>query len=524
MAINRINGLPGIVQGRFSSQGVRTDNGGKFTDYSMLTTLQRRNPSAYDKDLINLYSQTGLYRNDFLDLINQSTPYEVDGGADSFYYNVALPYENNVITDIPASTYALDSIGIDGHEFDLVVKYKVAKNDILALGSYSKGAQIFVTVDPKPVLGGWLITATSASNEVISKKWLSIGVPVGKVGNAIGEFDQDYSGIGRLGEKITLYHTLGSEQGVEHTITGWADDVRFDGQVDKLGRPKDLLVYLQGRPGEMPTSKQFMMWEPYVEFALRKELLSMRVKKFLWARGGVVRTNGSRQNEKLISTGVYHGIKKYGNYYSFNKGEFGPQILRDALGDLFYQRKDVKDRYAKMYTNTAGMLLWKQMLKDDALGSGLSLTANVDAIHTGDVNASSPSNNLVYSWSFSKMYSTETGLVEVVHLSELDNDDLSGTTYAGRYKDPIFLILDVSNSSNGSLKDNIREVRMKGRPNMIWGYMDGLRHHNGAFASQGHSMGHKADSYTVIMKERVDPFVEDFSKMVLIEQNSDFSF
>jgi hypothetical protein len=44
---------------------------------------------------------------------------------------------------------------------------------------------------------------------------------------------------------------------------------------------------------------------------------------------------------------------------------------------------------------------------------------------------------------------------------------------------PVFMVFDVSPMSDGSLINNIREVRMKGAPSMTWGYIDGTRHHLG---------------------------------------------
>jgi hypothetical protein len=41
---------------------------------------------------------------------------------------------------------------------------------------------------------------------------------------------------------------------------------------------------------------------------------------------------------------------------------------------------------------------------------------------------------------------------------------------------PVFMVFDVSPMSDGSLINNIREVRMKGAPSMTWGYIDGTRH------------------------------------------------
>jgi hypothetical protein len=84
------------------------------------------------------------------------------------------------------------------------------------------------------------------------------------------------------------------------------------------------------------------------------------------------------------------------------------------------------------------------------------------------------------------------------------------------------MVFDVSPDGNGTLKGNIREVRMAGRPSMTWGYIDGRRHHLGPLASQGHSAANKFDGYEIFFDDRYDVFIEDLSRCVLIEETPVF--
>lgn len=80
------------------------------------------------------------------------------------------------------------------------------------------------------------------------------------------------------------------------------------------------------------------------------------------------------------------------------------------------------------------------------------------------------------------------------------------------------MVFNVSPESDGSLIDNMREVRMKGSPSMTWGYVDGRQHHLGFAKSQGMNSANKFPGYTLWMEDRCDIFIEDMTRTVLIEE------
>jgi hypothetical protein len=85
---------------------------------------------------------------------------------------------------------------------------------------------------------------------------------------------------------------------------------------------------------------------------------------------------------------------------------------------------------------------------------------------------------------------------------------------------PIYMVFDVSNTSDGGFANNIREVRRKEAPSMTWGYINGRAHHLGFAASQGMDSQSMFPGYKIWMEDRADVFVEDLSKTVLIEVGS----
>jgi len=152
----------------------------------------------------------------------------------------------------------------------------------------------------------------------------------------------------------------------------------------------------------------------------------------------------------------------------------------------------------------------------------LTFFTNIDAAVSGGVNSMSPQNRLTYGFAFDSMYSRETGLVEFIHLKELDLPQTTLEFGQNKKSTPVFFVFDVSPSSDGSLQNNIREVRLKGSPSMTWGYIDGRQSHLGHFASKGMSSANKFPGYTLWMEDRCDVFIEDLSRCVLIEEIPQF--
>jgi hypothetical protein len=334
--------------------------------------------------------------------------------------------------------------------------------------------------------------------------YLQAGIEYSLVNQSIGEFDEDLPGLPRLAEKITMYESLGSAVGYKHTITGWADDRMLR---NSDGKPLDIMVYINGRRNEKPVTRNDIRWEPFIEFWMRKAMLDLKVQKMVWGKPGIVKTRGSKQEVKKVSAGVYYRMR--------NRGEFSTAIFRAVFGDLFYRRVDVKDRRVKIYTNEAGFDVFDQALKEDALNSGLTIVADTRFIQGSE-------QKLTLNYAFSSMVTRETGRIELVHLKELDLPQSNLEFGQNKKSTPLFLVFDVSPEGDGSLRNNIREVRMKGRPSMTWGYIDGRRHHLGFARSQGHSAANMFDGYTIFMDDRYDVFIEDLSRCVVIEEVPQF--
>jgi len=106
MAIQTIPGLTGFTYARVASMDKRAV--GKLTDANHLESFHSTEPADYDKKIISLYTQSSLYSNDFLDMINKSTPYYIDNNSDAWKWQVQVPYKFPKIIDVPVSTQELN--------------------------------------------------------------------------------------------------------------------------------------------------------------------------------------------------------------------------------------------------------------------------------------------------------------------------------------------------------------------------------------------------------------------------------
>lgn len=517
MSVQTIPGLAGFVYSRTSSMDNRAV--GKFTDSNHLESLHTSDPADYDKKIISIYTQSSLYANDFLNMVNKSAPFYIDNNTDSWKWKIQVPYKFPKIIDIPSSTTALTKPGIDGQEFQLVIdSNEFSKNAIISVGSRQYGPRFTVIKDPVPWNTGYLYTFTLNTNnpmvDFVNSQFLQIGVELELIDAVIGEFDEDLIGLPRMGQEIEMFESLSSAYGFRHTITSWADDRRLNVKPGDM----DLLVHIPQFRNAKPVTRNDVKWEPFIEFWMRKSMFELKVRRMIWGKAGAARTEGSKQELKRTSSGVYERMRNNGNHVAYNRGEFSANLIRTAFGDLFYRRVDIPNRHVKMYTNEAGFDAFQQALKTDALGSGLTFFTNINGADTAKVNSASSQNHLTYGFAFDSMYTKESGLVELFHLKELDLPQSNLEFGQNKKSPPIFMVFDVSPSGDGSLTNNIREVRMKDSPSMTWGYVDGRKHHLGFARSQGMASANMFPGYTIWMEDRCDIFIEDPTRTVLIEE------
>jgi hypothetical protein len=213
--------------------------------------------------------------------------------------------------------------------------------------------------------------------------------------------------------------------------------------------------------------------------------------------------------------GVYPRMRAYGNLEQYNAGQFSINIIRNVFGDLFYRREDIKNRRVKLFTNEAGIEVFRTAAKDDLLKAGFTIIADNRFIE-------GKGQNMTINWAFDSMVTMDTGRIEVSHLMELDLPQTNSEFGRNKKSTPIFMVFDVSPQGDQMSSDNIREVRPASAPSMTWGYIDGTYHHMGHAASKGMSSSNMFPGYKIWMKDRYDVFIEDVTRTALIEQVPQF--
>jgi hypothetical protein len=297
--------------------------------------------------------------------------------------------------------------------------------------------------------------------------------------------------------------------GVEASVTKWAlmtkEGKREEIAKDPYGRYKDIQYFSisdRNEPG-----KSVMFWENSFDTLLRIEMLKMRSNKLIWGRKGLNRDENG--NPVYSSPGLWEQLH-YGNVHYYSRGQFGPNLFRRILGDLFHGRVDVKDRRALVYTNEAGFDLVSKSLKTDAMNQGF--TFNAEKYVTGTDNM-----NLGVQFDFSYFITRETGRVEFKHLKQLDLPSMNN--YYGmtaRKATPVFMIFDVT--SQGGKPTNVRQVKLRSRPSMTFGYIAGRVHPNGFGSMQGMQSANKNPWYQLWMEDFCGVFIEDKTRTVLLKE------
>jgi hypothetical protein len=484
--------------------------------------LHSESPADYDKKIISLYTQTSLYSNDFLQMIMKSKPYYINKATDYWKWKVNVPYQFPVLIEVPDSTLNLSNIGIDRQTFEMIFdKKEFFINDVIT-ANRMYGQQFIVMNDPVQWGRAWKYTmqlvTTNPLTTSVDPQWLVEGREFEFLYNATGEFDERGSGLGSLGDEITLYESLGSANMVEHTVTDWADTKVANANTrgtDKDGNMIDLIMYSKKVRNQEGEHKYVTAWEPFIEMELRKRMLDMKVKKMIWAQGGSSNTGSGTQEMKKLSMGVYPRMRAYGNLEQYNAGQFSINIIRNVFGDLFYRREDMKNRRVKLFTNEAGIEVFRTAAKDDLLKAGFTIIADNRFIE-------GKGQNMTINWAFDSMVTMDTGRIEVSHLMELDLPQTNSEYGRNKKSTPIFMVFDVSPQGDQMASDNIREVRPASAPSMTWGYVDGTYHHMGHAASKGMSSANMFPGYKIWMKDRYDVFIEDITRTALIEQVPQF--
>ena len=501
-SIPRVNGR--VIANAHMTSSFYSKNGlGKLTDKNFVETMLRTKPDQYDKMMIRLFTDTKLYSNDLIDLVMKSgKPYMVNDPNGVFTYKIKKRAElPKVIVNLASS---IAKPGIDGQEFEIVFDKNVfVVNDIITAHRYEQETQIQIVNEGEKYQNGFKFRARAigaSGSDFVNQRFLQVGTEYFKIGNILGEYTTSFSSLGMFDGNLEVMADVLQQYGVEHTITDWADATKLGVQTDASGNPLDITYYSVTDPMAMGEKTKIVGWEPTVSRLLRMEMMRMKANTLMWGR------QGNAKDEKGRPTRAKQGLWQQlhlGNVIYYDRGQFSLNLIRAAVGDLFYNRVLIKDRSVKIYTNRSGMELAATAIRKDFNGQNFMVDAGKfmdgkDRLKQG------------YAFQFDHFMTTETGPVEFVELEQLNEHATFLELGPNKKTPPIFIILDISGQDDAG----IREVKLSTRPNMYYQYIPG----SVGFGSQQTVVASKDPYSTYMMKDFAGIFLEDPTKSVIIKE------
>lgn len=501
-SIPRVNGR--VIANAHMTSSFYSKNGlGKLTDKNFVETMLRTKPDQYDKMMIRLFTDTKLYSNDLIDLVMKSgKPFLVNDPNGVFTYKIKKRAElPKVIVNLASS---IAKPGIDGQEFEIVFDKNVfVVNDIITAHRYEQETQVQIVSEGEKYQNGFKFRARAigaSGSDFVNQRFLQVGTEYFKIGNILGEYTTSFSSLGMFDGNLEVMADVLQQYGVEHTITDWADATKLGMQTDASGNPLDITYYSVTDPMAVGEKTKIVGWEPTVSRLLRMEMMRMKANTLMWGR------QGNAKDEKGRPTRAKQGLWQQlhlGNVIYYDRGQFSLNLIRAAVGDLFYNRVLIKDRNVKIYTNRSGMELAATAIRKDFNGQNFMVDAGKfmdgkDRLKQG------------YAFQFDHFMTTETGPVEFVELEQLNEHATFLELGPNKKTPPIFIILDISGQDDAG----IREVKLATRPNMYYQYIPG----SVGFGSQQTVVASKDPYSTYMMKDFAGIFLEDPTKSVIIKE------
>jgi hypothetical protein len=501
-SIPRVNGR--VIANAHMTSSFYSKNGlGKLTDKNFVETMLRTKPDQYDKMMIRLFTDTKLYSNDLIDLVMKSgKPFMVNDPNGVFTYKIKKRAElPKVIVNLASS---IAKPGIDGQEFEIVFDKNVfVVNDIITAHRYEQETQVQIVSEGEKYQNGFKFRARAigaSGSDFVNQRFLQVGTEYFKIGNILGEYTTSFSSLGMFDGNLEVMADVLQQYGVEHTITDWADATKLGMQTDASGNPLDITYYSVTDPMAMGEKTKIVGWEPTVSRLLRMEMMRMKANTLMWGR------QGNAKDEKGRPTRAKQGLWQQlhlGNVIYYDRGQFSLNLIRAAVGDLFYNRVLIKDRSVKIYTNRSGMELAATAIRKDFNGQNFMVDAGKfmdgkDRLKQG------------YAFQFDHFMTTETGPVEFVELEQLNEHATFLELGPNKKTPPIFIILDISGQDDAG----IREVKLATRPNMYYQYIPG----SVGFGAQQTVVASKDPYSTYMMKDFAGIFLEDPTKSVIIKE------
>lgn len=550
----------GVPIGQISSPYVS----GQHTEFNTLLRAFGDQSNNVFLGMLRLWRQFDALPTPLLDLTELSGPEAViyTNGMGSKIefgvpYDMPMPFVKAKIVD-----GMIDKPGIGNSYVPLVLSEGIYTNGDFLTNDKRNGTEVRIhpTIPVEPFGKGdsflYLVTPSSGDPEdYIPHEVLEPGTRWCKIDNRAGEFDTIESSITNPERKgvMLMSHTTGNSTiNISHSITSYADFSNiqsmssgstiknvFDYTNENISNAdrNALINFGKYEGGKM----KGIGWAPYIFPKMVMELAIMKEHAMTWAKSGAwIGSNGKRVTRPK---GYYQWIKQHGSYYTYNTLRQLPNIIKNAMADMFANSKiPASQRRAKFRLGTAAFIELQKYMRQQFKIDNPFLIVNdgknpqLNGILTGSFDSLAFKTPRFVSYEF-----PEVGQLDIeidVALDYIDNSNDIKHYDAGYYPNSSYMIFieDVTSANFTNMKPRNAEYNVAGSydngTNVVQvkprGFYDTVSFKIGkgcnpslkAFAGQNPNsqiVSSDSNGFQISMQTTAEIFVKDASRIMLIE-------
>ena len=532
-----------------------------FLDSSRVATylMGDEGPASHKKHLglIQLFETTHNVSLPFMkNLFAGSAVLEVDRGQ-TITYDLPVKRMKDVCMTAEDTSTERDAPGIDGTVFKLILNEQFTKGDILTYNP-THGEQVMVSADHDVQMVGenylhWVILMTTDKTAYYPADKLKAGIKYMKIGNAIPEFGQNFSGINMTKNpsgSITNEFILGSPRGVETFMTREAAGMKAPGfnaftdammenvnsQLEAMGGNNNMFYMGRLRNGQFDASTAKI--GTTLEYLALMELAMMECHSLLFAKAAVVPTaNGVLR----VNEGVWHQLRR-GKIIKYSKpGSLTINHIHEAASYIYKNSTvPISERFLKF---KAGYFAWMnvmQIFREEAI-------QQLNGLPVGMVGNDSQLPQPVFKGNLNELEMQEVriksvfipgvGKVIVEHDPSLDYQPLADrfsqgasghqmaahTSYSlviwnagsAEYSNVTSKVRNASVVDGGNNRANIYYVKRTGEPAVTYGYEQGRMANEGSYENIQSSLKYMGRTFWALNESGA--LVLDTTATVMIE-------
>lgn len=448
-----------LVVGFTSTQKVKMKG---WEDLSTLADWYQEDPNKKHFGLVSMFSEASDFRMpSYKKMFQEGAVYEVIGADGSFLYELPVETDSGCYTVGDTSTYS-EAHGIDGSVFPIRLNKEYRPGDVLTYDAYY-GEDIVVSEDYVVKREGdafihMVQIATQNAAAYYPADKLKAGIQYFKIGNILGEYSEQFSGIESMGSElgtVTCRFTLGNHRGVEGFVTQYADMKSFNGAsvntkqylnqflseaqsagTDQMGNPLNLVFFGKKKAnGKIDASS--MKLTSLMEYLIILELMKLESYQIQFQKGGIIK---DVHGTKRLNEGIHHQ-KRRGYIIEYPRpNHVSPADFLKAAAYIFRSRRDLAPHERRMRWNVGRMMyqnimqIFKTEVNSQLAGLGV-LMGSEKFLPKSPVSGTDLTSLKLEPVMFTEVYLPEIGMVSINHEPSMDYMPLSDRRSSGFYGD-----------------------------------------------------------------------------------------